>query len=65
MIRFVKKSDPQPAAHDAGESAKKIREAAAEGLRKAPTTAPVAARRRRRKMTTRLSEHSAAQQFTT
>ncbi|MFL5012161.1 hypothetical protein [Rhizobium sp.] len=34
MIRFVKKSDPQPAADDAGESVKKIREAAAEGPKK-------------------------------
>ncbi|NNG71132.1 hypothetical protein HLI18_14575 [Rhizobium laguerreae] len=36
MIRFVKKSDPQPAAEDAGgENSKKIRDAAADEHKKA------------------------------
>ena len=66
MIRFVKKSDPKPAAEDAGgESVKKVPRQLPTGIRKPPTTARLAARRRRRKMTTRLSEHSAAPQFTT
>ncbi|MBY5329130.1 hypothetical protein AB9F46_11720 [Rhizobium leguminosarum] len=49
MIRFVKKSDPKPAAEDAGgESVKKVPEAAAEGPKKAandstPRRAPQAA----------------------